>query len=371
MESPASCSAGALASDAGAQREKEVVSDPVDPFLVEALENPRHRLSDKCYSEKMRGKSGKETVLWMELDIQKFIQNSDQYQFEFQHLPTSYLRRVAHHVAQHYGLQTMSLDSIINGWGSRVIAMKTPDSRFPAICLSEFPTKQPEKDIAEQVKIAIRPRPSNASPSDAVELGIKRCATRPVEERKEEYDKARARIFNGLSSAEAEGSSPSADGRSMCSSKDEQECHRTSEENEKTNIKDSASRVAIFRDREKDRSDPDYDRGYERYVRGLRLGQNFGLGAWDVLQPPFLQYEARISQFGPLPRNQIPMNYNWSSPTMNRYCSFGCNQTTEGVYMQWPNPTMMYANSYENFRHAVFQAPFYQQPLRFEHTQNC
>lgn len=45
MESPASCSAGAPASDSGAQREKEVVFDLVDPFLVEALENPRHRLT--------------------------------------------------------------------------------------------------------------------------------------------------------------------------------------------------------------------------------------------------------------------------------------------------------------------------------------
>nr|XP_010931539.2 R3H domain-containing protein 1 [Elaeis guineensis] len=356
MESPACCSDGALATDAGAQREKEGFPVLVDPFLVEALENPRHRLA----------------VLRMELDIQKFIQNCDQYQFEFQHLPTSYLRRVAHRVAQHYGLQTMSPDSIIDGLGSRVTARKTPDSRFPAVCLSEVPAKQPEKDIAEQVKIAIRPRPSKAFPGDAVELGIKRCATRTVEERKEEYDKARARIFNGLSGPEVERSSSSADGRSMCSTKDEQECHRTSKENEKTNIKDSASRVAIFRDREKDRIDPDYDRSYKRYVRGLRLGQNFGLGAYDVLQPPFPQYEAGISQFGPLPRNQIPMKYNLSSPTMIPYCSLGCNQTTtEGVYMQWPNPTMMYANSYEHFRHAVFQAPFYQQPLRFEHTQNC
>lgn len=200
----------------------------------------------------------------MELDIQKFMQNSDQYQFEFQHLPTSYLRCAAHRVAQHYGLQTMALDNLIDGLGSRIIARKTPDSKFPAVCLSEVPAKQPEKEITEQVKIAIRPRPSEAYPNDAVELGIKRCTTRTVEERKEEYDKARARIFSSSSSPEVERSSSLADGRSMCSDKDEQEQHWTSEENEKTNTKDGTTRVAIFRDREKDRSDPDYDRSYGR-----------------------------------------------------------------------------------------------------------
>ncbi|KAK8594103.1 hypothetical protein V6N13_125913 [Hibiscus sabdariffa] len=57
-----------------------VKESAVDPFLVEALQNPRHRL----------------TILRMELDIQKFLQHSDQQQFEFQHFPTSYLRLAAH-----------------------------------------------------------------------------------------------------------------------------------------------------------------------------------------------------------------------------------------------------------------------------------
>ncbi|KAJ6816090.1 cAMP-regulated phosphoprotein 21-like isoform X2 [Iris pallida] len=89
----------------------------VDAFLVEALYNPRHRL----------------TVMRMELDIQNFIQNCDQQQFEFHHLPTSYLKCVAHRVAQHYGLHIMALDNIINGFSSRVVARKTPESGFPAI----------------------------------------------------------------------------------------------------------------------------------------------------------------------------------------------------------------------------------------------
>ena len=56
-------------------------------------------------------------VLRMELDIQRFIQNSEQHQFEFQHLPTSYLRCAAHRVAQHHGLQTLALDNAMDGLG--------------------------------------------------------------------------------------------------------------------------------------------------------------------------------------------------------------------------------------------------------------
>ncbi|KAF9613822.1 hypothetical protein IFM89_011991 [Coptis chinensis] len=40
----------------------------------------------------------KNLVLRMELDIQSFMQNHDQQQFEFQHFPTSYLGFAAHRV---------------------------------------------------------------------------------------------------------------------------------------------------------------------------------------------------------------------------------------------------------------------------------
>ncbi|EFH38702.1 predicted protein, partial [Arabidopsis lyrata subsp. lyrata] len=65
-----------------AMTEKEAMADPV---LVEALQNPRHRL----------------TISRMELDRQKFFQNLEQLQFEFPPFPTSYMRVPAHQVAQH------------------------------------------------------------------------------------------------------------------------------------------------------------------------------------------------------------------------------------------------------------------------------
>ena len=203
----------------------------------------------------------------MELDIQRFMQNSDQHEFEFQHFPTSYLRRVAHRVAQHYGLQTFSLDNTVDGsgtLGSQIIARKTPESKFPAVCLSEIPAKQTENRIADQVKIVIRQRPGKNSLTDR-ELENRKNPVRTVEERKEDYEKARARIFNSSRPTDVEDSQPltSTDGRSFCSDRDELECYiSTADENEKA--REAASRVAIFRDREKDRWDPDYDRSYNR-----------------------------------------------------------------------------------------------------------
>ncbi|URE29036.1 hypothetical protein MUK42_07363 [Musa troglodytarum] len=312
------------------------------------------------------------SVLRMELDIQRFMQNPYHQHFEFQHLPTSYLRCAAHRVAQHYGLQTMAVDNIVDGLGSRVVARKTPQSRYPAVCLSEVPAKVSERDITEQVKIAIRPRPRMVSSGAGIDVVPEKSATRTVEERKEEYDRARARIFSGSCNSEVEGlSSPaSVDGRNVFLSSDE-EYQRTVEEIDKNLPKDGASRVAIFKDKEKDRTDPDYDRRYKRCVRGLSFPHNFSLQACSIIQPPFPQHDGGISQFGHLPSNQSHVNYDITNPAVNPY-AFGCNQNAKNaVYLQWPSPAMMYSNSYEHLGHAMFQVPFYQQHLSFEHTQNC
>lgn len=348
------------------EKEKEVLVNNsasfVDPFLVEALQNPRHRL----------------TILRMELDIQKFLQSPEQLQFEFQHYPTSYLRLAAHRVAQHYGLQTMVLDTSIDGAGTKIMVMKTAESKYPSVRLSDIPARLPENSKHEKVKIAIRPRPRTSS-GDGADMGNKRNSVRSVEERKEEYDKARARIFSSPSSPTSDEvlSQVSADGKSLSPSKDDNGvCLNFVNDSEKNlSVRDvgTSSRVAaIFKDREKDRSDPDYDRSYERYVRSFPTGQRF-LPPFSMpkFQPPFVQYDATFTQMGQMPRAQTALNYGPSDPNMSHYCAMGLNQASrDAIYMQWPSPAMMYAHSYEQFRHSVFQAPFCQQPLSFDYSQN-
>ncbi|KAK8514603.1 hypothetical protein V6N13_103235 [Hibiscus sabdariffa] len=334
----------------------------VDPFLVEALQNPRHRL----------------TILRMELDIQRFLQNSEQQQqFEFQHFPTSYLRLAAHRVAQHYGLVTMVLDNGLDG--SKIVAKIAGEIRWPAVRLSEIPAKNSENDKPEHIKIAIRPRPNNGSVNEANQSGIKRSSVRSVEERKEEYDRARARIFSGPSTPDSNDSSPhvSIDGKNESLIRDELENYRSSmiDQERNTTVWDGTSRVAILRDREKDRTDPDYDRSYQRYVRSIPCNQGVGMAPYNMqkVQLPFVQYDSAFPQLGQIASTQAPLGYGVPArPAVSPFCYMGLNQTPrDGPYVQWPSANMVYSHSYDQFMHAVFQAPFvHQPPLSYDYSMN-
>ncbi|KAL3632590.1 hypothetical protein CASFOL_025574 [Castilleja foliolosa] len=297
----------------------------VDPFLVEALQNPRHRL----------------TILRMELDIQTFLQNPNLQQFEFPHFPTSYLRLAAHRVAQHYGLQTMVQD-IVDGQSIRILVLNKPESKFPAVRLTDVPAKVSENDKLDQIKVVIRPRPK-ASSSDAGGLGPQRNQVRSVEERKEDYDRARARIFRSPSNSESDDTIDRAALNGMDFNVDDGEFLRNfGMDGDKSVYRETgySSKVAILRDREKDRTDPDYDRSYDRYVKNFPSAESYNVVPFNMqnFRPPFVQYDQNPG---------------------------------DALYMQWPSQSMMYAQSYDQLRHAaVFQAPLSQQPLSFDYYQN-
>ncbi|RDY01978.1 R3H domain-containing protein 2 [Mucuna pruriens] len=319
----------------------------VDPFLVEALQNPRHRL----------------TILRMELDIQRFMSDADQQHFEFPHFPSSYLRLAAHRVAQHYNMQTMVQDNGLDGQGSKILVRKLPESKYPVVRLSEIPAKQLENDKSEQKKIVIRPRPNKTSLNEANGVGMKGNHVRSVEERKEEYDRARARIFSSSRSFDSGDtlSMVPMDGRNSSASKDENETSKNpiADPERCISARDSYStRVAIFRDREKDRTDPDYDRSYGRYARSIPTSA-VNLVPFNLQngQPSFAQYDAAYNQLGQMSQTQASLGYGPpSTPIMSPFCTTGLNQTSRGgAYLQWPSAAMMYAHSYDQFRHAVFQ----------------
>ncbi|XP_022154558.1 uncharacterized protein LOC111021798 isoform X2 [Momordica charantia] len=283
----------------------------VDPFLVEALQNPRHRLT-------------------------------------------------THRVAQHYGLQTMVQDNAIDGQG-RILVRKTVEAKFPPICLSQIPAKQSADDTIGRVKIAVRPRP-NKSSDDGMGCMAKQGLGRTVEQRKEEYDKARARIFS------SQGSTGSVDvsshnfteGLDISTNRDRAEGCRVNDVDKYSSIKDAGSgptsRVAILRDREKDLSDPDYDRSYDRYVKNLPINptpsMNFAPFTMQNIQPSFPGYH--------VPRNDVPLSYVSPSPIK----TVGLNPISRTtVNVPWPCAGMPYT-------HTAFQVPLYQQSLSFEYLQN-
>lgn len=232
----------------------------------------------------------------MEQDLERFIRDPSQEQFEFQPLPTSYLRLAAHRVAQHYSLQSMVLldSNSLDGSGSRIVARKTCESRLPTIRLADIPVNLPSEERSPvKVFIKQRPRRDLQHVSSGNVKSLKSSSSKSVEERKEEYNRARARIFNSSNSSAGPSGRPETEHRkqdgSFGLSKMEEKCvSGVTNVNPSRGIIDSSpgssksargrvekepisrsranNRVAIFRDREVDRSDPDYDRSYDRCV---------------------------------------------------------------------------------------------------------
>ena len=228
----------------------------------------------------------------------KFIQDPNQHQLEFQQLPTSYLRLAAHRVAQHYSLQSMVLMdySLPDDSGSQIIVHKTSVCKPPLIRLADIPVKLPlENNTVKKVAIKQRPQKQSLGRSDTDSNSVKNRNSKSVEERTEEYSRARARIFSSSDDGCTMGGKPECESRkqdkSLAGSLDVSRVEdksasvsdvsssrvsvesstnnsraRSRTETELVGGQRQSSRVAILRDREVDRKDPDYNRNYERYA---------------------------------------------------------------------------------------------------------
>ncbi|KVI07412.1 R3H domain-containing protein, viridiplantae [Cynara cardunculus var. scolymus] len=297
----------------------EDMVNSVDQFLREALQNPRERLS----------------VLRMEQDVEKFIRDPSQQQMEFQQLPTSYLRLAAHRVAQHYSLQSAVLldNNLPDGSGSRIIVRKTSECRLPLIRLADIHVNLPTDDSSSSiVKVAIKQRPNKRSQifGGANSNSLRSNSLKSVEERKEEYNRARARIFcSGSSSGGVSGGKQESEPRmregfhhgSLGASRTEEVSASGADVNGGRGSVDSLmgtsrsgrsrmeepigrsmsnSRVAIFRDREVEKKDPDYDRSYDRYAQRFDPGFGFNGGSYPVqpMYTPVLNYNTEFPQLG-------------------------------------------------------------------------
>ncbi|XP_076902172.1 uncharacterized protein LOC143556821 [Bidens hawaiensis] len=368
----------------------------VDQFLREALQNPRERLS----------------VLRMEQDVEKFLNDPLQQQMEFQQLPTSYLRLAAHRVAQHYSLHSMVLldNTLPDGSGSRIIISKTSESRPPLIRLADIPSNIPTEDnLNNNVgKVAIKQRLKRSQANNGPNSNsMKNNSLKSVEERKEEYNRARARIFSSSSSSSetrvqevlqhdnspvitSKAEVPVADvSTSVDSSAGSSRPGRTRTEKEPVVRSRSNSRVAIFRDREVEQKDPDYDRNYDRYAQRFDPGFGFNGGPYPI-QPmftPVLNYNTEFPHLGAVHRSPITSDHQpraliqhipgpWvlpSSPAGIGYrppdamvAPFSPNHmaphSATTLYMQYPcqQPGMTFIHPYEQVHQHYAQ--FQQQP---------
>ncbi|KAF9595066.1 hypothetical protein IFM89_036525 [Coptis chinensis] len=378
--------------------------DQVDQFLREALQNPRERLS----------------VLRLEQDIEKFIRDPAQQQLEFQQLPTSYLRLAAHRVAQHYCLQSMVMldNNLPDGSGSRIIVRKTSECRIPPIRLADIPINMPQDDNSNVLKLAIKQRPQKRSQiaNGANHNSSGSSHSKSVEERKEEYNRARARIFNSNtvsgSDVKAEIEPSVQDSFWHCplvtSRVDEKTVSEGLELNFERGLVDSSlgsnragrartgepvgrfranNRVAIFRDREVDQKDPDYDRSYDRYVQRFDPGFGFSGGPYSMqpLYSPAVNYNTEFPQLGSAHRPQISLEHQpqavpqhlrgaWPPTTTPTGIGYGHPETmmasftpnhigahsTSSIYLHsshysCPRPGVPYIHPHEHFHQQFIQ----------------
>ncbi|CAI0442392.1 unnamed protein product [Linum tenue] len=349
--------------ESGGSKVSDDAIGQVDQFLRDALQNPRERLS----------------VLRMEQDIEKFIRDPTQKQLEFQQLPTSYLRLAAHRVAQHYSLQSMVLldNSLPDGSGSRIIVQKASGWRLPLIRLADIPVNLPSED-GSVLKVAIKQRPQK-HPHNANNLNSnssKSNSSKSMEERKEEYNKARARIFNstnhsGSSTMKAETQPRSQDntkkgsfgpekahdksgsgisdinsGRGVIEpSTSTSGLSRPRTEKEPVGRPRQNNRVAIFRDREIERKDPDYDRSYDRYTQRFDTGFGYSGGPYTIqpMYAPALSYNTEFPQLGSGHRPQMPTEHQphplpqhiagqWAAPSAPAGLGYGHPDTMMPPY---------------------------------------
>ncbi|KAK7322496.1 hypothetical protein VNO77_25877 [Canavalia gladiata] len=80
-------------------------------------------------------------------------------------------------------------------------------------------------------------------------------------------------------------------------------------------------------------------------------------------QLSFVQYDTTYNQLGQMSQTQASLGFGPpSSLIMSPFCTTGLNQASQasrdGAYLQWPSAAMMYAHSYDQFRHAVFQVNY-------------
>ncbi|KAI5058994.1 hypothetical protein GOP47_0025313 [Adiantum capillus-veneris] len=377
--------------------------DGVDSFLREALQG-KDRL----------------TILRLEQEVDKFMRNPKLQQLEFQPMPSSYLRLVAHRVVQHYNLQSSVADTSTPD-GARIIARKTSDTRFPRIRLADIPisTHSEEKQVlSTQQRFELKRRPNKSSKfgrevNGSTDSSSKLNPTKSVEERKEEYNRARARIFSsgelgGRVDEESLGleSTPVVlDPFSNSSFRFEKKLEPPPEplmrgelfnasarvgtgkqEREFIALQKGNGRVAIFRDREKDRKDPDYDRNYDRYMQ--RFDPGFGVSqappyGVQAVYSPVVNYNTEFPQLGgpvqpqmcvegpghqatpPPPRgpwagSSSGMTYGHPDSMMGSFNPGHLGSQSAGVYVhpqQYPRPgaTMTYVHSQDRFPQSISQ----------------
>ncbi|XP_037517384.1 R3H domain-containing protein 2 isoform X2 [Rhipicephalus sanguineus] len=130
-------------------------------------------------------------MLKIEQDLLSLVKDNKRQSFKFAQM-SSYHRMLVHRVAAYFGL-----DHNVDQAGTAVIVSKTRNTRLPDI---RFKDQIREDLLSEEPKKLILKRDSasfeDGKESPERQLSLDSRRSKSIEEREEEYEKARARIFN-------------------------------------------------------------------------------------------------------------------------------------------------------------------------------
>ncbi|XP_076322653.1 R3H domain-containing protein 2-like isoform X7 [Tachypleus tridentatus] len=141
------------------------------------------------------------TMLKIEQELTSLIKDSKRQSFKFPHM-SSYHRMLVHRVAAYFGL-----DHNVDQNGTAVIVNKTkntrlPETKFNDLIRDELVPDEPKKLILKRDNVCFEDgkekSPERQSSADSRK-------SKSIEEREEEYEKARARIFNQDSCSSLDG----------------------------------------------------------------------------------------------------------------------------------------------------------------------
>ncbi|XP_022254084.1 cAMP-regulated phosphoprotein 21-like isoform X2 [Limulus polyphemus] len=140
------------------------------------------------------------TMLKIEQEIISLIKDSKRQSFKFPHM-SSYHRMLVHRVAAYFGL-----DHNVDQNGTAVIVNKTkntrlPETKFNDLIHDELVPDEPKKLILKRDSVCFE----DGKESPERQSSVDSRKSKSIEEREEEYEKARARIFNQDSCSSLDG----------------------------------------------------------------------------------------------------------------------------------------------------------------------
>ncbi|KAK9832459.1 hypothetical protein WJX74_010797 [Apatococcus lobatus] len=240
-------------------------TEPIDHAVRDALTNTKSRL----------------TVLRYEEQVDSFVRDPHRYQMTFPIDLSGYQRLLAHRTAQYYGLDTSTVqDGEEQG---KVLAVKTEQTKIPLVKLADIKTTDSlsTDDRNENTRVLIKKKSLDRTlrlPLPNGDPSRSGNNARSLREREQDYSRMRDRIFGGEGGPSGSNdkamhrhggpappqfppqvpTGPVPPGSTFSSP---EASHRGGG----GGAHGSASRKAVFRNKEQDLQDPDYRRGIDRF----------------------------------------------------------------------------------------------------------